>query len=139
MPSEAPPSAPESAASVTPAQVATRLVGAWKPDIADVATDADLLRLPKPAQAEAIAAAMRILEQVGLEFGSDGGVTLRDGDVRRTGHFSVEGEVAGAWRVRASLAREEEAPQEEVLTVRFEGAALRIAGTDGKSRRFVRR
>ena len=41
--------------------------------------------------------------------------------------------------MKAMLAREEEAPQEEILGVQFEGEAVRIAGGDGKSRRFVRR
>lgn len=126
-------------ASTSPAEAATRLVGRWKPDMADVATDAVVLRLPKAAQAEAIAAATRILEQVGLEFTADGAVVLQDGSVRRTGRYALEAAAEGGWRVRVSLAREEEAPQEEVLAVQFEGEAVRIAGGDGKSRRFVRR
>ena len=64
--------------------------------------------------------------------------TLRDGDVTRTGRYAVE-QRGDDLVVRVSLAREEESPREEVLTVRFEGPAMRVTAGEGKSRRFVRR
>lgn len=133
-----PAAAPVSARPVAAIDPA-RLVGSWRVDPADIATDPDVLRLPPAAQKEAVEAATRLLDQVRLDFGADGSLQLVDGPRTRTGRYTLEKKSNGSTQIRVSLAREEEAPREEVLEVALEGAALRVTAAEGKSRRFIQR
>ncbi|MEZ4466235.1 MAG: hypothetical protein R3F60_14390 [bacterium] len=132
----APATAPAPAAA--PADPAARLAGAWKPDLAQVATDPEILKLPRPQQLEAVELARGLLDKLTIEFTAAGAVTLRHGSEERTGTYTILPTTEGL-ELRVTTARAEEAPREERLDLAFEQQAIRLTTPDGKATRFIRR